>query len=190
MIQRYSKIVSEIFAWSVAVSGLGLAIVIEVINTTPLSWQAYAGFGLLVLLLQSISMALGGSKSKLRLVSLILFVMSLSALYFVPWSTRKSFLRDLNRIAVGMSEAQAENIMGRYMRGTGLRVNPAVETPPDTIRDIVSGRAFVTKMSPNGEVLLVNAIVFRHSNDSRFNADWGVIRLKKGRVIAVHFLPD
>ena len=188
--QRLFKIMSGILAWCVAVSGLGLAIVIEVINITPLSWQTYAGFGLLVLLLQSIPLALGGSKSKLKLVSLILFVVCLSVLYFMPWSTRKPFLRDLNRIKVGMSETQAENIMGGYMRGTGLCVDLAVETPPDTIRDFVSGRAFPTKIRPNGEVLLANAMVFRHSNDGRFNADWGVIRLKRGRVVAVHFLPD
>jgi hypothetical protein len=89
------------------------------------------------------------------------------ALYLVPWSTRKPFLHDLYSIKPGMTLAEAERIMARYKRGTGWTIPGAGQ-----------------EVSPAG------SIVFRHSDDGLFNADWGVVTIQAGKVIDVRFDPD
>jgi hypothetical protein len=91
--------------------------------------------------------------------------MALLALHLVPWTSRKPFLAQLDRVRVGMTPAEVEAIMGDYRRGTGWRVGNDVLAPED-------------------------AMVFRHSDDARFNSDWGVVRFAEGRVVEVRFDPD
>ena len=85
------------------------------------------------------------------------------ALYFVPWSTRKPFLKALYGIKPGMTVSEARARMAGYMEGTGI-VMPGTTQP----------------FMPAG------ALIFRHSND----ADWGVVTIRDDRVVGVRFDPD
>lgn len=99
------------------------------------------------------------------------FLISLLVLHLVPWTPRKPFLQDLRRVQVGMKEQQVEAIMGKYIGGTGW---PAYASP--TVED--------------GELELVGARVYRHSNHGNYNADWGIVRFENGRVVKTEFSPD
>ncbi len=109
-----------------------------------------------------------------RLGGLAAIVAVVAALYFVDWTTRKPFLRDLDRIRVGMTEAEVRQIMGRYMEGSGWPAIPGSSTNAQGTLNIVGS----------------DSLVFRHSNDGAFNSDWGIISLSSGRVVSVEFSPD
>lgn len=81
---------------------------------------------------------------------------------FMDWNSRKPFLRDLLRLRNGMTGQQVKGMMARYT------------TSQDTDDD--------TNTSAT--------LYYRHSDDAEYNADWGKITMRGGRVVAVNFLPD
>lgn len=89
---------------------------------------------------------------------------ALLILHLAPWSSRKPFLQSLRTIRVGMTLPEVEAIMAGYGRGSGWR---GLEGP-----------------------LFADAVVFRHSDEARFNSDWGIVRFGGDKVVAVEFLPD
>ena len=103
----------------------------------------------------------------MRLASLVIVCALIAGLYFAPWSPRKQFLRSLYSIQPGMTIEEARTRMSGFMEGTGM-------TSPYT----------------NQEFEVGGAIVFRHSNDGRLNADWGVVTIQNGKVVSVRFDPD
>lgn len=127
-----------------------------------------------------------------RVGALAAFIALVATLYFVDWTTRKAFLRDLARVRVGMAEAEARQIMGRYMEGTGWPANPLATSTSasSTLTDIGSRSQYSTAKSPSGEMVIRDSLVFRHSIDGRFNSDWGIVSLSRGRVVRVDFSPD
>jgi hypothetical protein len=102
-----------------------------------------------------------------RLVCLGVICSLIGALYFIPWTSRKPFLRDLYAIRPGMTVEEVRKRMAGYMEGTGI-------TMPNT----------------NQEFTVGGALVFRHSNDGAFNADWGIVSFQNGKVVSVQFDPD
>jgi hypothetical protein len=102
-----------------------------------------------------------------RLVALIAVNALVLALFLIPWSTRKPFLRHLYSIKPGMSVNEVKKIMAGYMEGTGWK-NPWTSQ----------------------EVNINSSLVFRHSNDGQFNSDWGVVTIQDGKVVDVRFDPD
>ena len=127
-----------------------------------------------------------------RLGGLAAITAVVAALYFAEWTTRKPFLRDLDRIRVGMTEAEVRQIMGRYMEGTGWPALPgnSPSNSPGTLNIAGSASQYSTETSSSGEMLISDSLVFRHSNDGAFNSDWGIISLSTGRVVSVEFSPD
>lgn len=115
-------------------------------------------------------------------------VAMMAALHFVPWTTRKPFLRDLDRVQAGMTEAEVRRIMARYLEGTGWPAMP--QGGPGTLTDLGSGGTHRTTVSTNGDMALRDSLVFRHSTDGRFNSDWGIVKMDGGRVTGVSFSPD
>ena len=111
-----------------------------------------------------------------------------AALHFVPWTSRKPFLRDLERVQAGMTESEVRRIMGRYAEGTGWPAMPGGGS--GTMTDLGSGGTHKTTVSTNGDLALRDSLVFRHSTDGRFNSDWGIVKLDGGRVTGVSFSPD
>jgi hypothetical protein len=129
---------------------------------------------------------------RVRLAALLAVCAVVAALRFVDWTSRKPFLRDLARVRVGMTESQVKQIMSRYIEGTGMPRSPveASTNVHGTLTDAATGAQYSTGLSASGEMTIENALVFRHSHDARFNADWGIVRLSKGRVVGVEFSPD
>ncbi len=101
------------------------------------------------------------------LVGLGIILGLIANLYEFPWTTRKPFLQALYSIRRGMTAEEVRRYMSGYMEGTGI-------TMPSTNQEFVVG----------------GALVFRHSNDAAFNADWGVVNFQKGKVASVRFDPD
>jgi len=113
------------------------------------------------------------------------------ALYFVDWTTRKPFLRDLARVHIGMTEREVRRIMARYSEGTGFPAIPgSASNAPGTLNIAGSESQYSTETSPSGQMVIQNSLVFRHSNNGAFGADWGIVSLSSGRVVKVEFSPD
>jgi hypothetical protein len=114
------------------------------------------------------------------------------ALYFVPWTSRKPFLRDLARVNPGMTESEVRRIMARYMEGSGWPALPGGDTSnaPGTLSIVGSKSTFSTETSPSGKIAIQNALIFRHSNKGEFNSDWGIVSFSNGIVVSVEFSPD
>jgi len=117
-------------------------------------------------------------------------IVCLATLYVVPWNSRKPFLRDLDKVQIGMTVNQVEAIMGRYMKGTGWPAVPGSNSPTGQLVEVGSGITMATSNSPSGELVIQDSVTYRHSNDGAFNSDWGVVRFKNGRVVAKEFMPD
>ncbi|RPH53351.1 MAG: hypothetical protein EHM89_20210 [Acidobacteria bacterium] len=107
------------------------------------------------------------------------------------------FLRDLDRIKVGMADADVRRILGRYMEGTGWpSVPPGVFPVQPKATDSQSrmltadGTHYPIASSPTGEMVVRDSLVFRHSNESYYNSDFGIVTFWAGRVVGVHFSPD
>ena len=91
-------------------------------------------------------------------------------LFLIP-STRKNFIKDLNKIKYGMTSFQVESIMGKYIKGTGWPSNPCVS-------------------DSKGELCFEGMQVYRHNNHEKYNSDWGVITYNQDKVVSVEFSPD
>ncbi len=117
-------------------------------------------------------------------------IICLATLYLVPWNSRKPFLRDLEKVQIGMTVDQVEVIMGQYMKGTGWPAMPGSSAPTGQLVEAGSGITIATSNSPSGELVIQNSITYRHSNDGAFNSDWGVVKFKNGKVVAKKFMPD
>jgi hypothetical protein len=95
-----------------------------------------------------------------RLAALVAANAVVLALFLVPWTTRKPFLRDLYSIKPGMSVAEARKIMARWV---------------DESRGIDTGNSISFRHS---------------IHDARFNADFGQVDIQNGKVVGVWFSPD
>lgn len=113
-----------------------------------------------------------GRSRRARLVLVTLVGAATLAIRFVDSSSPiKSFVKDLYSIRPGSSVAEAEGIMGKYIRGTGWPGDPLG-------RDI-----------PERELTIPGAIVFRPSGAAG-DSNWGVVWILDGRVVRVEFSPD
>ena len=85
----------------------------------------------------------------------------LAILCLVPWTSRKQFLRHLDRVEPGMTREKARQVMLPY--------RPVGADGPSTADTSDS---------------------YRHSQHPRYNADIGLVSYRDGRVSEVVFLPD
>lgn len=167
----------------------GLAVFVEVFFAMPIPLAAYGGLAGIAFVIV-LPTGLAGHR-RTTIAAVVAFLLGLATLYLVDWTTRKPFLRDLDRVEVGMTRAEVHEVMGRWSTGTGWRIPRAPppkvtaegEDPPD--------------MSEYGdpetwpEVTLKSAEVYRHcTTGARFNSDWGVVRYRLGRVYETEFMPD
>ena len=173
----------------VAFFALGAFALSEVLLAIPVAWWLYlllvALFAFGLLRRQPVS------AQAWRLSAFFAVVAAIATLHFVPWTSRKPFLRDLYSIRPGMTEADVRRIMGHYTEGTGW---PAVYggTPAGTgtLTDIGTGATHATGTTPAGEMTIQSSLVFRHDIVGGFNSDWGIVALKDGKVTGVSFSPD
>ena len=124
-----------------------------------------------------------------RLGAVAVIIAVVAALYLVEWTTRKPFLRDLDRIRVGMTEAEVREMMGRYMEGSRAgQPFPAFPRVP-ALNIVGNDWQYSTETSPSGQMVIRDSLVFRHSSDGAFNSDWHHFAFERqGR--DVEFSPD
>jgi len=151
------------------------------------TYLVYAGISSLVLVPLVVSRYSHG-----KVVVYIAFLSSLVVLWAVPWTSRKCFLKDLHSIEPGMTLADAESRMKKYMKGTGWSPYPSDGNSSQgvTVRILDTDSTYAAQTSPNGELALSGCVIYRHSNDAAFNSDWGIVRLEEGKVVGVEFSPD
>jgi hypothetical protein len=157
----------------------------EILLALPLPVWFYGLSGLLVILPVVIR------PSHLSAFVAVALIGFLIAFHLVPWTSRKPFLHQLNKVRPGMTEAEVRVIMTGYKEGTGWPAAPW--QPPGfkgTLEAPGSSNTFRTVTDTNSRIALIDSLVFRHSDDGRFNSDWGVVEFKDGRVIRVQFMPD
>lgn len=147
-----------------------VAIYIDFLGSYPFACTftpaIYAVYGVVVLLL--LRKYLYGKFEPKRIAVILLFSFAMVALYYAPTTSRKPFLRDLNRVHVDMTVPEVEAIMGKYIKG--YDVEAAEFYIPDEDGNIRAG--------------------YRHSDSSTFDADIGVVNFKDGKVVSIEFLPD
>lgn len=148
----------------------------------------FAGYGLFwtVILLP----LLFWRRSVLKVLCYALLILSLAVLYFVPWNSRKPFLRDFEKVRVGMTVSEVEAIMGAYMKETGWPAMPQGTSSAGTLTDVRSGITMTTSGSPARQLEIQNSITYRHSNEAAFNSDWAVVKFENGKVLSKAFMPD
>jgi len=167
---------------------LAFAAFLEVWGAVCASASLFAGYWLFWTLL--LVPFLVRQPSRLKFAIHALLTLSLLVLYLVPWNYRKPFLRDFDKVEIGMTVAEVDAIMGEYMQGTGWRIPPGSASPTGQLTEVSSGITLATSNSPAGELVIRDSITYRHSNDGAFNSDWGVVKFKNGRVIGKRFMPD
>jgi len=142
---------------------LGILVALDVFASVSIYLRfvaAYAAFWVLVggLLLRD-------SPVRHRLLILALFAAAVAFILSINWNSRKPFLKDFYRLQEGMTGAQVDGIMGRYIKETDL--------PP-----LLLGEGTVA----------VDAVVYRHTDGDWGKSDWGVIAFEDGRVAQTEFL--
>jgi hypothetical protein len=176
----------------IAIAGFALALfgLWEVGVAYPVAWWLYLSVA--VAFAVALIRPLPARSQLARIGALAVILAVIAALYWVEWTTRKPFLRDLARVHVGMTEAEVRHIMGRYMEGTGWPAIPgsSPSNAPGTLNIVGSASQYSTETSSSGQMAIRGSLVFRHSNDGAFNSDWGIISLSSGRVVSVEFSPD
>jgi hypothetical protein len=161
----------------------------EVVLAFPVAWWLY----LIVALMFTAVVVRGASPChQFRPLFTLAGLWALIAtLYFVEWTSRKPFLRDLDRVRVGMTEVEVRQIMYRYLEGTGWPAFPdGNSNNASGMLMVGSGARYPTGASKSGELVIRDSLVFRHSKTARFNSDWGIVSLSSGRVVSVSFSPD
>lgn len=134
----------------------------EVLAAVPVPGAWYAsGLGLLWAAMAGAALVAGrGGWRRMMLVGGVTSALVVG-LFLVPWTSRKRFVRTLDRVEVGMTRVEAREVMQPY-------------------------RAYV----PNGAVSPGTTETYRHSEEGRFNSDFGMVHYEEGRVSQVKFLPD
>jgi hypothetical protein len=175
---------------AIAGSALGLTALCEVGMAYPVAWWLYLliAIGFAVALIRRAPIR----NQRAGIGALVLIYAVIASLYFVEWTTRKPFLRDLARVQVGMTGADVRRIMSGYMEGTGWPASPYDNSTDSssTLTDVGSGSQYSTTTSASGEMVIRDSLVFRHSTNGAFNSDWGIVSLSGGRVVKTEFSPD
>jgi hypothetical protein len=124
-----------------------------------------------------------------KLAILLVFICGLAIVHFVPLNSRERFLRDLRRIKPGMTAAEVETIMAKYMKNEGLSPWPMQTDSPKQDHPVrTSTPAREVAPDENGERLYY--LEYRHTEHGDFCGDQGIVHFEEGKVSRVEFLPD
>jgi len=173
---------------SFSVLFLSLLALYEVLLELPVAWWLYAAVTVALVLVMSVTLA-----KKIPLRTLVVPLIGIAVawvLYFVPWSGRKLFLKDLHSIQPGMNEDEVRNIMAGYMEGTGWPALYGGDNHGEgVVNDLGTGSSHQAT-EVDGKLAIRNALVFRHSDEGAYNSDWGIVTFEGGGVVSVDFSPD
>ena len=127
--------------------------------------------------------------SRSKLAVYLTFICCLVILHQVPWSSRKPFLRDLRRIKPGMTVAEVEAIMAKYVGQPGLSPWPTQTHGPRREYPVYSS-AVEQGPAPDENDDTLYYLEYRHTEHGDFYGDEGIVHFEKGKVSRVRFLPD
>lgn len=108
-----------------------------------------------------------------------------SASDFRFYDSRYTFLADLDKVKIGFSKNDVEKIMGKYFKGTNWPASGKQITIPGTKRE-----KFEVDTTKTDQLTLKYCDVYRHSNEGKYDSDWGIICYKDGSVDYVDFAAD
>jgi hypothetical protein len=169
-----------------SIIALGLAAFWEILGAMCVPGKMFIAYGLFWTAVLLPFLLWRPSVLKIRIY--MLFLAALIILHAVPWNSRKVFLRDFDKVRVGMTVEEVEAVMGKYIKGTGWPAGPS--TTRQVLTEVGTGISMKTYESPTGELGIQDSVVYRHSNDGAFNSDWGIVRFQEGRVVWKDFMPD
>jgi hypothetical protein len=143
----------------------------EIIVAVPVAWWLYvATLGMFAIGLLEKQHP---RRQVRRFGALISICFVAAILNLTPWSSRNGFLKRLYSIKPGMTVTQVKAVMRGYIQGTGIPPNPFADT-----------------RIPTEGLTIQSALVFRHSEEPAYNADWGIVNLRDGIVTSVEFSAD
>jgi len=190
-----------------ALGGLTFVAFVEIYVARPLLLTIYVIFAAILSMPVGILVVQRFVKTGVMLY--LLFLCAFAVLHTAPWSSRHVFLRDLQRIkpgryldradpgmivmarrhGPGMTFAEVEQIMQRYPVLIGGKwYRPLKELSE-------AGAPFAADYEPDASARRRVEIgdgraSYRHGGGPRFNADFGWVDFRNGRVVSVGFLPD
>jgi hypothetical protein len=165
-----------------------IAILMEIGAALCISAKIFFRYGLFWTLLLLPFLFLHPSRMKFGFY--VVLVASLLILYFIPWNSRKIFLKDFRKVEVGMTVNEVEQIMSKYIKGTGWPAMPESMFSTGTLIHAGSMVSRETSNSPDGDLVIRDSITYRHDKDGAFDSDWGIVKFKKGKVVSTTFSPD
>jgi hypothetical protein len=122
-----------------------------------------------------------------KLIIYLFFLTFCLVVLLVPWNSRKAFLANFNRIRPGMTVPQVEDVMKGYVHGTCWPPSP--NAGPRVPHSVGSPSSYAAVPSTD-EPQPAGCLIFRHSEEPRFNSDRGVVRFEDGHVVSTEFLSD
>jgi hypothetical protein len=163
------------------------AIFLEILISFPLPSIVYISFFVTLLALTLLTFIWNKNKSQrlFTLISTLFYIIILTTLHLIPWSSRKPFLNDLYSINKGMTIQEVNQIMDSYIQNTESNTTTSFANTESSLINLSS-----SKSAHQNELTIENSLVYRHSNSAKFNADLGVVYFKNNQVISVEFLPD
>jgi hypothetical protein len=156
----------------VLLAGSALLLVDVAFSVSLLQWRAFMALTLCAALMA----ALPRAPTRVRVVKVGVIVAAAVVISLIDWTVEKKFLRILQTIEIGMTEAQARAILVGFPEGTGWPRNPFDERPEST--------------GSNGELRVPDHLIFRPTSQPG-DSNWGLVKLgEDGRVVSVSFSPD
>ncbi|MBN8551036.1 MAG: hypothetical protein J0M12_17115 [Deltaproteobacteria bacterium] len=121
-------------------------------------------------------------KSRFLLILLMSFIWQSIAIA----DSRDDFLTVLGKVSPGMPKVEVDRLFKKYMKGTNW---PYASGPSAELIGTRRG-TFEVDTSKKDQLTLKNCDVYRHSNDGKYDSDWGIVCFKDGKVDWVDFAPD
>jgi hypothetical protein len=144
---------------------LGIFLIYDLIAALSVHLQFTLAYALFWLALGAL--LLRRSPRQLQLSLLALFASAIMAISLINWDSRKPFLRHFYQIKVGMTAAQADQVMQGYMKFIGPN----------------------TQVNERGEIL-AGPVSYRHTEEGWGDSDVGLLIFENGRVAGATFYPD
>ena len=152
---------------------VGALLLVDVaFSVSLLQWWVFMALTLCAALIA----ALPRAPTRVRVVKVGVIAAAAVVISRIDWTIEKKFLRILQTIEPGMTEAQARALMVDFPEGTGWPRNPFDES--------------AVTVDAGDELRVPDHLIFRPTSQPG-DSNWGVVKLgADGRVASVSFSPD
>lgn len=104
-------------------------------------------------------------KAATRTIMLSGSILLILSMQYIDWNPRKPFLRALYQIRIGMTVSEVRKTMAGYLDKPNLK-------------------------DPEPDIEETDSIIYRPSGDPKYNADWGIVTIRNGKVQGVEYSSD